>query len=108
MDNEAKQRAVSLADKTIENCQEVINGNKAKAEQHDMFTTELEKQKAYTDASLHRCRRCGDPCPTILPSPPMALLCTKCETLMREHDHGVMWFVDLINEIAGGQKGKAK
>ena len=93
-----------LAEKTIDNCQEVVEGHKALASPDTL--TETEKQHAYVNAQLSRCRRCGAHTPTVLPSPPLSMVCPDCESTMRTGDAGVMWFVDLIARIDQQDKEK--
>ncbi len=92
-----------LVDKTIANCKEVVEATDENARLKRGVSTitdsDLEKQRMYVDASLNRCRRCGDHTPTFLPTAPLALICAECETTLKATDN-VMWFAELLLKIS--------
>lgn len=91
----------TLADKTIANMEELTTANSAI--QGPMPRTEYEKQRLHVEASLARCRRCGDFAPAFPVAAPLATICGDCETALKKSD-GCMWFVDMLNEISKGKK----
>jgi hypothetical protein len=63
------------------------------------FMKEKERQEAYVASSLHRCPRCGDHAPSILPSPPLSILCGSCWATLRATDGELMWFTDFVDQL---------
>lgn len=92
----------SLADKTIANMEELTKASKEPAG-GDYPATELQKQHRTIQASLARCRRCGDFAPAFPVAAPLAILCADCEKELKERD-GVMWFAEMYSRIAQGKK----
>jgi hypothetical protein len=101
-----------LATKTIANHKEMVNahtriqrrkaGSKSQEKRLKVQIaepTEVEKQKDYVEASLDRCRRCGDHTYSILPTQPLSLLCGDCERTVKATDGGVMWFAQLVAAV---------
>ena len=95
----------SFADKTIGNMDEMLAANKRleETEGEDWHYRKVEKQRLHVEASMARCRRCGDFAPAFPVAGILIRICSACETHLKERD-GVMWFVDLLNAVA--QKGK--
>jgi rRNA maturation protein Nop10 len=83
-----------LVDKTIRNCDEVIEGHRNLG-----LGNQREQQEAYVMASLDRCPRCGDPTATLLPAPPLSILCSPCFSILKSTDDGRYWFVDMVEKI---------
>ncbi len=100
-----------LVDKTIANCKEVVEATEAAAKPESkmlgltIHDSELEKQRLYVDASLNRCRRCGDHTPTFLPTAPLALICSDCEATLKKTDK-CMWFAQLLSQIGSTKEGE--
>ena len=94
---------MKLADKTIANCEELIRAiDERKSEKEH---TDLEKQSLYVAASLDRCRRCGDHTVSLVPTPPLSLLCVECEDILKATDKP-MWFSEMISQISNkGEDG---
>jgi len=95
---------MNLADKTIANCDKLIAAidERKSGKEH----TDLEKQSLYVAASLDRCRRCGDHTMSLVPTPPLSLLCAECEDILKATDKP-MWFSEMIAQISSkeGEKG---
>jgi len=100
-----------LVDKTIANCKEIVEANDAAAKPESLMVgltihdSELEKQRLYVDASLNRCRRCGDHTPTYLPTAPLSLICSDCEATLKKTDK-CMWFSELLSKISSTKEGE--
>ncbi len=72
--------------------------------------TEVEKQEAYVNSSLERCRRCGDQTYLLVPVG-LSTLCSACEVDLRAmEEHGLTkrptWFYEMV-QIASS-KGEVK
>ena len=91
---------------TMTNCDRVIAGLKAQREEND-FTPALVKQQAYVDASLERCRRCGEPV-AFMQMVGLATICPECERYFRDLDGDLIWFVDMIERTENVEGGKPK
>ncbi len=89
---------MGLADKTIANCKALVAATEARASEKEH--TDLEKQSLYVAASLDRCRRCGDHTMSLIPAPPLSLLCVDCEETLRATDGGLMWFSEVVAQIS--------
>jgi len=102
-----------LVDKTIANCKEVVEATEVRATSKERMAgvtitdSDLEKQRMYVDASLARCRRCGDHTPTFLPTAPLSLICADCEATLRATDK-CMWFAQLVAKISAGNQEETK
>ena len=95
-----------LVDKTIANMDEMISADKERKNMKEgrwPGMNEAEKQKLYVQASMARCRRCGDFAPAFPVAAPLARLCDRCEKYYKAID-GCMWFADMVAAIS--QKGK--
>ena len=93
-----------LVDKTIANMDELLNANKTLVSGPGLPAhTEIEKQRLYIEASMSRCRRCGDFAPAFPVAGILLRLCSDCETHLQKRD-GVMWFAHMVAAIS--QKGK--
>lgn len=88
---------MNLTDKTIANCTELVAATDARKSEKER--TDLEMQSLYVAASLDRCRRCGDHTVSLVPAPPLSLLCTDCEIILRATD-GAMWFSEMVAQIS--------
>ena len=88
---------MSLANKTMMNCTEMLEAIGER--KSDKVRTDLEMQSLYVAASLDRCRRCGDHTVSLVPTPPLSLLCTDCEDTLKKTDAGLLWFSDLVARI---------
>lgn len=103
----------NLAQKTIENHKTVVNAHarraKYKSDEHRVHIgapDELQKQHDHIEATLDRCRRCGDHTYAVLPCPPLSLLCGECEDTLKATDGKVMWFAQLVAAITKKEKSK--
>jgi len=93
-----------LVDKTIANMDELLNANKVLEGDGGLVPrTEIEKQRLHVEASMSRCRRCGDFAPAFPVAGILLRLCSDCETHLQKRD-GVMWFAHMVAAIS--QKGK--
>jgi len=95
-----------LVDKTIANMDELYNANKQLTKMEEgpwPGMKEVEKQKLHVEASMARCRRCGDFAPAFPTAGVLIRLCDHCEKVFKAMD-GCMWFADMIH--AASQKGK--
>ena len=93
-----------LVDKTIANMDELLNANKVLEGDGGLVPrTEIEKQRLHVEASMSRCRRCGDFAPAFPVAGILLRLCGDCETHLQKRD-GVMWFAHMVAAIS--QKGK--
>jgi hypothetical protein len=81
---------------------ELLNANKI-LESDLPPRTEYEKQRLHIEASMSRCRRCGDFAPAFPVAGILIRLCDDCEKDLRERD-GIMWFAEMLAKIS--QKGK--
>ncbi len=94
-----------LASKTIANHKELVNAytrieqRKRDDRVHIGAPDEAAKQKDYVEASLDRCKRCGDHTYSVFPSIPLSLLCGDCERTVKATDGGVMWFAQLVAAV---------
>lgn len=86
-----------LVDKTIENCDEWIEG--ARAMRTKPYMKEKARQEAFAAASLDRCPRCGDHVTSILPSPPLSFFCGPCWATLKATDGELMWFTDFVSQL---------
>ena len=93
---------MNLTDKTIANCKELVAAIEAR--ESPKPRTDLEKQSLYVAASLDRCRRCGDHTVSLVPTPPLSLLCTDCEDTLKATDDP-MWFSEMISQISSKENG---
>ena len=97
-----------LVDKTIANMDEMINADKAIRnldEGNRRVSKEAEKQRLHVQASMARCRRCGDFAPAFPVAAPLAILCDHCEKVFKAMD-GCMWFADMVAAISQKRKKK--
>ena len=100
----------NLAQRTIENHKTVVDAHARRAKYksshrvHIGAPDELQKQRDHIDATLDRCRRCGDHTFAVLPCPPLSLLCGDCEDTLKTTDGKVMWFAQLVAAIANKEK----
>jgi hypothetical protein len=95
-----------VASATCSNMDRVLGGMKTLDGGRFPILTDVERQRAYVDSSLDRCRRCGDPV-VYLVSVGMASLCNDCEKYLRLIDGGLMWFIDIINRLDNPPDGGA-
>lgn len=94
----------SLADKTIANMEELRKANKTLETDEGLVPrTEIEKQRLHIEASMSRCRRCGDFAPAFPTAGILIRLCDHCEKAFKTVD-GCMWFVDMVHAVS--KKGK--
>ena len=93
---------MNLVDKTIANCEELVAATEAR--ESPKPRTDLEKQSLYVAASLDRCRRCGDHTISLVPTPPLSLLCAQCEDILKATDDA-MWFSEMISQISRKEDG---
>ncbi len=93
-----------LVDKTIANHKLMIAAMK-RIKSPPPFQNDLDKQRDYTESSMHRCRRCGDTCFSIFPSGELSLICNPCEKELRERDEP-MWFVEILDKTRPKDKEK--
>ena len=96
---EQEEAIKQLVDKTIANHTTMIAAMK-RIKSPPPFQTDLGRQHDYTEASTHRCRRCGDSVVPVLPTMELSLICQPCETELRERD-APMWFVEVCSRAAG-------
>jgi len=83
---------------------ELLNANKVLEGDGGLVPrTEIEKQRLHVEASMSRCRRCGDFAPAFPVAGILLRLCSDCETHLQKRD-GVMWFAHMVAAIS--QKGK--
>lgn len=90
------QKVDDLVSKTIENCKEMMEASQP----GQIATNEIEKQRLHVARSLDRCMRCGEHAPSILPAPPLSMLCNDCHRTLRATDGGAMWFRDMVAQIS--------
>lgn len=96
----------AVAIRTMANCDKVIAGMKRLDGGAFPIMSEYEKQQAYVDSSLERCRRCGNPVVYLQPVG-LGTLCPECERYFRDLDGDLIWFVDMIERqpnVEGGRK----
>lgn len=96
----------NLVDKTIANMDEMINADKelrALKEGRWPGMKEAEKQRLHVEASLSRCRRCGDFAPAFPVAGILTILCDDCEQHLKTQD-GCLWFAEMVAKIS--QKSK--
>lgn len=72
--------------------------------------SEVEKQKAYVNNSLERCRRCGDHTYLLVPAG-MSTLCDECESDLRVLEEESLkkrphWFYEMVR--VASEKGQVK
>lgn len=94
-----------LADKTIRNMEELRKANEKlrQTEGADWNHRALEKQRLHVEASMARCRRCGDFAPAFPTAGILIRLCDTCEKVFK-HIDGCMWFSDMVAAVS--KKGK--
>lgn len=107
MDVKSKKHIKDLVDKTIQNHKILIAATKRVNSPAPPFHNDLHKQRDYAEASLHRCRRCGDSVVPVLPSMELSLICKPCEVLLRSWEEP-MWFVELLDKASGKSKNVTK
>ena len=95
-----------LADKTISNMEELRKANEKlrQTEGDDWKFRALEKQRLHVEASMARCRRCGDFAPAFPTAGILIRLCDTCEKVYKAMD-GCMWFADMVAAVSQ-KKGK--
>jgi hypothetical protein len=106
-DQKTPRHNEGLVDKTIANMDEMITADKKRRNMKEgrwPGMNEAEKQQLYVEASMARCRRCGDFAPAFPVAAPLAILCDHCEKVYKAMD-GCMWFADMVHAISQ-KKGK--
>ena len=101
-DQKTPRTNAGLADKTIANMEELLNANKI-LESDLPPHTEMKKQRLHIEASMSRCRRCGDFAPAFPVAGILIRLCDHCEKVFKAMD-GCMWFSDMVHAVS--KKGK--
>lgn len=101
---QTKEQVKSLVDKTIDNHKLMIAAMK-RLVSPPPFQKEIDKQRDFTESSMHRCRRCGDSVVPVLPTAELSMICIPCQTELRERD-APMWFVELLDKSRPKGKGK--
>lgn len=105
MTDENLKEQNDTAARTMKNMDELLKGTIATNMPEPPFTNDLKRQSQYVAASLHRCRRCGDHTPFLLPSPPLVTLCGACEAALKGKED-VIWFADMVARIQHGEPEK--
>lgn len=96
-----------LVEKTIANMDEMINADKERRNMKEgrwPGMKEAEKQRLYVQASMARCRRCGDFAPAFPVAGILLILCNDCEQHLKMRD-GCLWFAEMVAKISQ-KKGK--
>ena len=99
MDVKSQKHIKDLVDKTIANHKTMIESVKV-LDKPPQFQTDLDKQRAYSGASMNRCRRCGDAVFHLVAATGMTSICNPCELLLRGWEEP-MWFVELLDKSSG-------
>ena len=93
-----------LVEKTIANMDELLNANKTLVSGPGLPAhTEIEKQRLYIEASMSRCRRCGDFAPAFPVAGIMITICGDCEQHLKTRD-GCLWFVEMLSKVTQKKK----
>jgi len=96
MELQSKEEIKSLVDKTIANHKTMIAAMK-RLVTPPPFQKDIDKQRDYTESSMHRCRRCGDSVVPFLPTAELSMICIPCQTELRKRD-APMWFVEILDK----------
>ncbi len=91
----------NLVDKTIANMEELRKANEKlqQTEGADWDNRALEKQRLHVEASMARCRRCGDFAPAFPTAGILIRLCDDCEAHLKMRD-GCMWFAEMVTAVS--------
>ena len=94
----------TLVNKTIANLDELLKANNILQSDGGLVPrTEIEKQRLHVEASMARCRRCGDFAPAFPVAGIMISICGDCEQHLKTQD-GCLWFVEMVAKVS--QKSK--
>jgi len=101
---QTEEQVKNLVDKTIKNHKLMIAAMK-RLMSPPPFQKEIDKQRDYTESSMHRCRRCGDSVVPLLPTAELSLICIPCQTELRKRE-APMWFVEILDKTRPKAKEK--
>jgi hypothetical protein len=104
---------MSWITRTMENMDQLLEASKFDpGKELDDFDprkpSETERQEAYINSSLERCRRCGDHTFLMFPAG-LQTLCSECESDLRVLEDESLetrpfWFYEIVVKAQGGKK----